>query len=81
MNVFMLMTLFAIPAAALAAHHFASPFGTVAGIVAGVVGAVAGFFIGPLLGYLLLLPFEGASRLCRFVTTGRWNLRLLAFRF
>ena len=72
MNVFMLMTLIAVPVLALAAHHFASPFGSIIGIIAGIMGAVAGFFIGPLIGYIFLLPFEGAARLYRFVTTGRW---------
>ena len=73
MNVFMLMTLIAVPGLALTAYHFASPFGVIVGIIAAIVGAAAGFFIAPVLGYLFLLPFEGAARLCRFITTGRWT--------
>jgi lipoprotein signal peptidase len=73
MNVFELMTFLAIPAGAFVGYHFVSPFGVAFGIIAALIGAVAGLYMGPLLGLLFILPFEGLSRLYRFLTTGRWT--------
>jgi uncharacterized protein YqgC (DUF456 family) len=73
MNIFELLSFVAIPVCAYAAYHFASPYGNMLGIAAAIAGAIAGFFLSPLIGMLFLLPFEGAARLRRFLTTGRWS--------
>ncbi len=73
MNIFALMTALTIPAAAFAAYHFVSPYGTVFGFLAALIGAVAGRYIGPILGLVFLLPFKGAVRLGRFLGIGRWT--------
>ena len=73
MNIFELGAFLGIFAGAIAAHHFVSPYGVFLGVLAAAIGAVAGFFVGHFAGFLLLLPFEGAARLGRFLTTGRWT--------
>ncbi len=71
MNIFEMGAFLGIFAGATAAYHFVSPYGVFLGVLAAAVAAVAGFFIGRLAGLLFLLPFEGAARLGRFLTTGR----------
>ncbi len=73
MNIFELARFLAILAVGAAAYYFVSPFGTILGVLAAIAGAVGGFFVGPFIGLLFLLPFEGAARLGRFLTTGRWT--------
>jgi hypothetical protein len=73
MNIFELMTVIAVPVAGIGAYQFVSPYGIIWGILAGLVGALSGLFIGPIIGLLFILPLEGASRLVRFLMTGRWT--------
>ncbi len=73
MNVFELARLVTPVALGALTFYFVAPFGTILAIFVALGVAICGFLIGPLLGWLLLLPFEGAARLGRFLKTGRWT--------
>jgi hypothetical protein len=57
----------------VAGFHYIDPFGHGWALLAVLAGIIIGWFAGPMFGLLFLLPFEGISRLVRFIRHGCWT--------
>lgn len=73
MTIFELLRLVGPIIFGIAGCKWATPMGLGWALLATIAGLVSGWYVGPWIGLLLLLPFEAAARLVRFVRTGRWT--------